>query len=142
MTIKNKSQKLRFVSVGLANTTIDFSILFVLKFFFGIPPLVANIVSTTAAFCFSFFANKKYTFKTTGTNLTREILLFTVVTLFGLWGLQTIVIHLVIEILNYTPLAGSDQIILLIAKILATIISLIWNYILYSNVVFKSTKKE
>lgn len=139
MIIKNNSQKGRFIAVGAANTVIDFSILFILKSL-GIPALSANIVSTSAAFCFSFFANKKYTFKTKNASLKREIGLFVVVTLFGLWVLQTAAIKVVTGLLIGSQLP--DQLILFIAKILATLTSLIWNYILYSHVVFKSTKGE
>lgn len=120
--------------MGICNTTIDFSLLFTLKAI-GLPVIPANILSTFAAFCFSFFANKKYTFKSTGGNIKRELLLFIVVTLFGLWVIQTIVIYLVSQLLAGTQL--TDGAILLVAKIIATIASLIWNYTLYSRLVFK-----
>ncbi|HMI09815.1 MAG TPA: GtrA family protein, partial [Candidatus Saccharimonadales bacterium] len=94
MITKNNSKKVRFMMVGGINTLIDFGILFTLKAL-GLPTISANVISTTAAFCFSFFANKKYTFKTTGGNLKREIILFVVVTLFALWVLQAIVINIV-----------------------------------------------
>lgn len=131
--IKNKSQKLRFGLVGVINTTIDFSVLFTLTAF-GLPTLTANIISTTTAFCFSFFANKNYTFKANG-DTKRELFLFIVVTLFGLWVIQNLVINVVTFILAGTLL--SAPVILAIAKILAIIASLIWNYTLYSHVVFK-----
>lgn len=134
MASKNNQTKLRFIAVGGANTFIDFGILFLLKSF-GLPAISANIISTTLAFCFSFFANKKYTFKTTDTDIKREIILFIVVTLFGLWVLQTVVIKLVDNLLGNSGL--SDNFVLLIAKLCATIVSLVWNYILYSQVVFK-----
>ncbi len=132
--MKNSSQKVRFVAVGGINTLIDFGLLFSLKAL-GLPAISANVISTTAAFCFSFFANKKYTFKTAGTDIKREIFLFITVTLFGLWVLQTLVIAFVTGILAQTHL--QDGIILLIAKLLATVVSLVWNYVLYSRVVFK-----
>jgi len=132
--VKNNSQKLRFLVVGGINTSIDFGLLFILRML-GLPVITANVISSTLAFCFSFFANKKYTFKTTDTNIKREIGLFIVVTLFGLWVLQTIVIRVVSSMLSNTHLP--DSIILLIAKLLATVVSLTWNYILYSRVVFK-----
>lgn len=134
--VKDNSQKIRFLVVGGINTSIDFGLLFILRMF-GLPVITANVISSTLAFCFSFFANKKYTFKTTDTNIKREIGLFIVVTLFGLWVLQTIVIKVVSSILGDTHLP--DGIILLIAKLLATVVSLTWNYILYSRVVFKKT---
>ena len=136
-TIKNKDEKARFIVVGGANTLIDFGILFTLKSL-GLPAIGANIVSTSTAFIFSFFANKKYTFQTTGTNLKREILLFIVVTLFGLWVLQTAVIALVSAMIGHS---FSANVTLFIAKISATAVSLIWNYMLYSRVVFKKDQR-
>lgn len=135
--IKNKSQKLRFILVGICNTTIDFTLLFGLKAM-GLPTIPANIISTTAAFCFSFFANKKYTFKDTSTSLKRQIPLFIIVTLTGLWGVQTVVIYLVSALLN--PAHLPPTVILLIAKVVATAGSLVWNYSFYSRLVFTDSK--
>jgi len=134
VAIQNKSQKLTFVAVGGINTILDFGTLFILKSL-GLPAVSANVISTSMAFCFSFFANKKYTFKTSSGNVKRELLLFIVVTLFGLWVLQTIVISIVTNLFIGSHLP--DGLILFIAKILATIVSLIWNYTLYSRVVFR-----
>ena len=132
--IKNNPQLIRFGLVGGVNTALDFGLLFMFKAF-GLPIGLANIVSTSIAFVFSFFANKKYTFKTTGTNVVREMLLFVVVTLFGLWVLQTLVINLTVGPL--TTLTNNTNVALFIAKLLATVVSLTWNYIFYSKLVFK-----
>lgn len=133
--MKNKEQKLRFIAVGVCNTVIDFSLLFGLKAL-GLPAIPSNIISTSAAFTFSFFANKNYTFKKAKTdNVKRQLLLFIIVTLFGLWVIQTIVIFMVTSLLS--GLLTNQGLILFIAKILATISSLVWNYTLYSRVVFK-----
>lgn len=132
--LKNNPQLLRFGLVGGINTALDFGLLFVFKAF-GIPVEIANIMSTGLAFIFSFFANKKYTFKTTDTNVAREMILFVIVTLTGLWGLQTIVIITTHGF--FTSMTGSSNTGLLIAKLLATAASLTWNYIFYSRVVFK-----
>ncbi len=132
-TIKNSQTLGRFIVVGGANTAIDFGVLFLLKML-GVPVLGANIISTTVAFIFSFFANKKYTFKTTDTDIKREMSLFVAVTLSGLWILQSIVIHIT------TPLFGTilndENLSLFAAKLLATAVSMTWNYILYSKLVF------
>jgi len=131
---KSSSTKARFLVVGGINTAIDFGILFLLKAL-GLPAVSANLIATTTAFCFSFFANKKYTFRTSGTNVKREVVLFVVVTLFGLWVLQTLVIQGVLTLLSDTSF--SQDMSLLVAKICATVVSLIWNYTLYSRLVFK-----
>lgn len=134
--IKNKQQKIRFILVGICNTTIDFSILFTLRAL-GLPVMPANIISTTAAFCFSFFANKKYTFKGNAGNLKKQIPLFVIISLTGLWGVQTVVIFLISTLFATSTL--DEGVVLLIAKIVATATSLVWNYIFYSRMVFKAS---
>ncbi len=133
MSIKNKEEKLRFGIVGATNTIIDFGILFTLTHF-GLPSLISNIFSTSAAFTFSFFANKTFTFKAKGTTK-KQFFLFIAITLFGLWGIQSAIIWAVSGILGTAGLEKS--LTLLVAKLLATIATLIWNYSLYSRLVFK-----
>jgi putative flippase GtrA len=133
VAIKNKAEKLRFGLVGIANTTIDISILFFLTFL-GLPSLASNIISTSCAFTFSFFVNRTYTFHAHG-NAKRQAILFIIVTLFSLWGIQSAVIWIVTSLLATTALEKS--LALLIAKLIAVAASLIWNYIMYSRVVFK-----
>jgi putative flippase GtrA len=134
--MKNNQQKMRFVAVGGFNTLIDIGLLFALKTL-GLPVITANLISTTIAFCFSFFANKKYTFKSTDTNVKREIILFTIVTLFGLWVLQSVIIKLLTTI---APQELSDDPVLLGAKLIATVVTMIWNYVMYSRFVFVKDK--
>lgn len=128
--MKNKAQISRFAVVGLVNTVIDFGLLFLLTFL-GLPKIAANTVSTGLAFIFSFFANKK----STSNNIMYEIILFIIITLFGLWVLQNSIIWLATpSIKNIIP---QEQLALFIAKLLATIVSLVWNYCLYDKFVFK-----
>lgn len=135
MLIKNKAQKIRFAVVGAANTIVDFGLFLVLGLA-GMPALGANYISTSSALGFSFFANKKYTFKSQGKNYTREIILFLAFTVFGLWVLQPIIIFLVTKSLEPTTVAEWLQ--LTTAKIAATAITLVWNYLTYSRFVFKN----
>lgn len=137
---KKHADKLRFTIVGSINTVIDFSILFTLTTLFNVPKELANFISTFVAFLFSFFANKKYTFKSTSKNLKKQFLLFTIVTLFGLWVIQTIIITAITPV--FTNLGVNKPAALLISKLIATAASLIWNYTLYSKVVFKKSKNS
>lgn len=137
---KKHADKLRFAIVGGVNTALDFSILFILTMLFNIPKELANFISTSVSFLFSFFANKKYTFKSTSKNLKRQFLLFTAVTLFGLWVIQTIIITAITPV--FTNLGVNKPAALLISKLIAAAASLIWNYTLYSRVVFKKSKNS
>ena len=126
---------LRFGMVGGTNTAIDFGILFTLSSI-GLPTIASNIISTTIAFVFSFIANKNYTFKSKSVNIRKQFILFTLVTLFGLWVIQNIVIALTEPLLLGTGL--SDSASLFIAKGIATVVSLVWNYYFYSRAVFNT----
>ena len=142
--MKNLLKKLKnnqafwFSIIGGINTTLDFIILFVLTSF-GIKIFIANIFSTGITFIISFLMNKKITFKSVSNNkkeLIREMVLFILVTLFGLWVIQNIVISTAMPI--FENLLKNKRISLLLSKLIATIFSLIWNFILYKKVVFKN----
>ena len=141
--MKNLLKKLKnnqafwFSIIGGINTALDFIILFVLTSF-GIKIFIANIFSTGITFIISFLMNKKITFKSVSNNkkeLIREMVLFILVTLFGLWVIQNIVISTAMPI--FENLLKNKRISLLLSKLIATIFSLIWNFILYKKVVFK-----
>lgn len=131
-----KNQKIKFATIGAFNTVLDFVILFSLKAL-GANVAFSNIVSTGVTFILSFILNKKITFnstnKTKQENI-KEFLSFTIITLFGLWVIQTLVIYIITSILSNILISN---ITLFIAKIIATIFSLIWNFVLYKKVVFK-----
>lgn len=136
-TQKNNAQKGRFVIVGATSTAIDFGLLFVFRYLLHLPVIPANIGSTGIAFVFSFFANRKFTFRSTSQRIVRQMALFTVVTLFGLWVLQSLVIELLLPGLR--DLLGSQPVALLVAKLIATGVTMVWNYLLYSRLVFKES---
>ena len=135
-SILDNSTALRFALTGSFATLIDFGG-YALMLASSFSPVSANYISTTIAFIFSFFANKNYTFQTKGSSLRREITLFIIVTLFGLWAIQPAVIWGVIHIVTPSELR-EFWIIPIIAKLIATGFSLTWNYLLYSRIVFVS----
>lgn len=135
--VKKHAEKIRFGLVGIANTALDFIILFALTAF-GLDKIIANYVSTTVAFIFSFFVNRSFTFKSTDKNIKKQFMLFIIVTLFGLWVIQPLVITGVSWLIAGSGL--TEPIILFIAKVIATGASLVWNYLFYSRLVFKKAE--
>ena len=131
------AQKIRFAIVGGANTALDFGLLF-LFVALGLDKIPANYLSTGIAFISSFFLNKSYTFKSKGGNVKKQFAYFIAITIVGLWIIQPIIISLVAFVLEPTGLASA--IILFAAKLIATVASLIWNYLFYSRLVFKDAK--
>ena len=121
--------------VGLANTVIDFGLLFALRAL-GLAIIPANMISTAAALTFSFFANRRFTFASSGGYLWQAVN-FVVVTLIGLWVLQPVVLLIGTGIL--TPSLGEGW-ALFVAKVIATVVSMVWNYLLYDRVVFRGQR--
>lgn len=134
--VKSSTSKkpLKFAIIGVANTGLDFLILNVLVLI-GLPQIAANTISTGLTMTFSFFMNKKWTFNSNSKNYAREVGLFIAFTLFGLWVIQNGVIWLMV---HYLPHFGlSDLIVLNIAKLVASVFSLTWNYLTYDRFVFR-----
>lgn len=132
--LKKHAQKIRFAVVGGANTALDFAILFILTFA-GLDKIVANYISTGASLIFSFFVNKSFTFKHKTGNAKKQFALFLIITLIGLWVIQPVIIWGVTSTL--ASVVTNEAVNLFIAKLIATVASLIWNYLLYSRIVFK-----
>ena len=135
--IKKHAEKLRFAVVGGANTALDFALLFIFVGL-GLNSIAANYISTSIAFVFSFFVNKSFTFKSKGGNVKKQFAIFLAVSIIALWVIQPIVILAVTALLS--PFSWNESIVLFIAKLIATVASLIWNFILYSKLVFKNKK--
>lgn len=146
---KKHVEKIRFGVVGIASTAIDFGVLFTLVVL-GFPAIASNFVSTSVAMVFSFFTNKSYTFKVTSSTK-RHFVYFVIITVFGLWVIQPIIIQgwtlilgpwftdscpvsLIGDLLG--PWFKPAYLVLLISKCLATAASLVWNYLLYRKFVF------
>lgn len=137
--LKKHAEKIRFAIVGGANTALDFILLFLFTGL-GIDKIVANYLSTGASLVFSFFVNKSFTFKNKSGSAKKQFALFLIITLIGLWVIQPIIIWGVTNIL--ASYITSEALSLFIAKLIATVASLIWNYILYSRIVFKRLPED
>ena len=135
--LKKHADKFRFGLVGIANTALDFIILFVLVGF-GLDKIPANYISTSISFIFSFFVNKSFTFKSKGGNVAKQFAAFLIISIIALWVIQPLVILGVSSLLAGTGWAS--WVILFAAKIIATVASLIWNYIFYTRLVFKKVQ--
>lgn len=135
--VAKDSKKIKFGLVGVINTIVDFSILNILVHFFGLLLVPANIISTTCAMLTSFTLNKKAVFPEAGRDHLRQLVLFFAVTLTGVWVVQTGVMFSVYQLVE--PLVSWPSAVLLnIAKIAGIGVGLVWNYMWYSRVVFRT----
>lgn len=139
-----RQQVIRFIGVGFVNTVIDIAIYTILRNL-GLVFILANIISTSIALCFSFTFNRSFTFKAHAGKANDQFIKFIPITLCGLWLIQPIVIYFASSLNNvlhystHLPFAAQNKI--LIPKLCATAVSLVWNYFWYKNYVF-STKRD
>ena len=130
-------RKKRFSLVSALSTGLDFGILLLLTSL-GMGTIAANYISSSIAFVLSFFAHKKISFKTNDRHIKREVPLFIIVTLTGIWGIQPVIIWAVQPYTTDLPVYGFIGVI--IAKAIASMTTYIWNYLLYTRLVFRKKK--
>jgi putative flippase GtrA len=138
----------KFGVVGVINTIIDFGLYNVLSSKASLSLVQSNIISTTIAMVFSFFANRHVVFSQNSNSFRRQAVAFFLVTAFGIYVLQTGAIqilthdwlwpvHASVSLAIAIGITGHNALIAKnAAKIIGTIISLTWNYIMYKRVVF------
>jgi len=137
-------QMVKFLVVGFANTAVDFGILNILMgttgIYSGQAIFVLNSISFVVAVVHSYFWNKLWTFKAKKTDATKEFLQFFIVSIIGLL-INGAIVFMITTWVN--PVSGlADASWANVAKIAATFISLVWNFIGYKFVVFKEKKPE
>ncbi len=132
-------QLAKYGEIGVLNTAIDFGILNFLmwltsttKGFFLIP---LNLVSFSTAVTNSYFWNKWWTFEKKGALEGREFAIFLIVSLIGI-GINTLIVFLGTSFFE-APLNLSGGAWANLVKIVATSLSLVWNFTGYKFIVFK-----
>lgn len=128
----------KFCIVGVLNTVIDFGSLNILSYLTGITSgfLVGgiNIPGFVVGIPNSYFWNKKWVFNSKS-NITQSASPFLIVTLAGIFINSALVILLTTYI--NPPVAMSSELWLNIAKVIATVASLVWNFVGFKFLVFK-----
>ncbi len=135
MRVLLKDKRIRFLAVGSLNTISDISIYWLLATA-GIAVIIANIISTSIGMMVSYTLNRNFTFRAQAGDKRRQIILFLVVTLFGLWVIQPVIILSAAALFKDIAYLRSFE--NLLPKLVATVASLVWNYCLYNKVVFKN----
>lgn len=147
-----------FAYIGVINTIADIVLLNILRVITHTTSdqasqlIVLNLISAGTIAVMSFFLNRRYVFKSKHTK-NQMIVPFMLVTLSGIFVLQSIVIAFALRV--FDPLANFlmetvQQLGLPVfqnftfnfyeanlAKVCATAASMVWNYSLYKKIVFK-----
>jgi putative flippase GtrA len=137
--VKIFQQFAKYGLIGVLNTLLDFSVLNLLSYTFhvysGISLILINVFSFLAANINSYFWNKYWTFQSQNKKVAGELLKFFTVSIIGfllnsaiLWFFTTVM----------EPALGlSPQIWENVAKLIATGVYIVWNFIGYKLIVFK-----
>ncbi len=141
--LKKRDKKvIMFAAIGIFNTLFDMALYVLVQYLTG-SIIIANIVATSAALIGSYLLNSKLTFKAKKWTA-KSFVLFVVVTIFGLWVLQTGVIYLLTPLVGVIPeflwrLLGpiEDVAKILAPKVVATAVTVVWNFLWYNKVIFK-----
>ncbi|MCX6797949.1 MAG: GtrA family protein [Candidatus Falkowbacteria bacterium] len=132
---KMHAQFVKFALIGVLNTLIDFCLYFLLTryipfFSYRSPNLyLANGLSFLSATTFSFFANRFWTFAITKKPSVTEAGRFYIITLSGLF-INSLFLYIGIKILNINDL---------LAKAIATIFYVLWNFGFLRTWVFRKS---
>lgn len=137
MNFRITPRKVRFSIVSVSATLTDFAALITLTSF-GVPIILANYISTSLGFIVSFFGSKKYAFKTANHRIKHEIPLFLLITLTGIWLLQPFIIWAIKPFIMELPIMNWGVVVL--AKLAASSVTFLWNYLFYTRLVFKKKK--
>ena len=138
----------RFVIVGSFNSAVDIILtVLILYKLLELPVLLANTISVTFVVTMSYFLNHQIVFRYRQGYTLKNYLRFFAVTGFSAIVIQYLVIYVVTEKLwkvastSTFTVAGHDffikTIVLIVAKILAILLGMIWNFLLYKYVVFR-----
>ena len=135
--------------VGIINTIVDFSILNILVFVFGLNNIVANTISVSVAMLVSYVLNHTIVFRYQGKNHAKNIVLFVVnyrfwafcfaklsdLSFVHLYTSRPILATSIIHALGFDSLS-KEFITLNFAKAVATGVTMVWNYFMYKKFVF------
>ncbi|MBX3064110.1 MAG: GtrA family protein [Anaerolineae bacterium] len=128
-----------FVTVGLTGTLVDFGVLILLKELLGVPLLIANVLSYTAGIVNNFVLNRLWTFpEARGKRLWTQFGQFAAVSAIGLLINTGIVLLLTAPL---SALFSQAQMGYLAAKLVATVVVLVWNFFLNRYWTFSDVKK-
>lgn len=133
---------IKFAVVGASGAVIDFGLTAICKGIFGIPELLSNAIGFTVAATSNYFLNRVWTWRSTSKEVGIEYAKFFFVSLVGL-GLNSLIVFLLKDI-SIVPRFVETNIDwdFWVAKIIATGIVMVWNFLANNLFTFRKQKQE
>lgn len=152
------AKSVRFLGVGVINTTLDLLILNSLVIILGLPVLGANTISVTIGITISYFLNRKIVFRVNSSKdpvSVVQFLKFFLVTGLSVLVIQNTVLFFAGQLignrdLGILKLVGvvsdinitTEFVNLNLEKVAAVLLGMVWNYTLYNFIVFNKGEIE
>jgi putative flippase GtrA len=146
-----EKNSMRFLVVGSLNTLLDFTILNLIILATGAAPLLANSISVTVGITISYFLNHKIVFRHHTSPQFKNYLFFLLTTGASVLVIQNTVIYFFTNNISIFPpslfsvpgLRINHHVVEVnVAKALAVMVGMVWNFLLYKHFVFSSKKPK
>ncbi len=124
---------LKYFSVGIVGTVIDYTLYTILIVFFDVYFMVATAIAYFLGMIVNFALNRRYTFNNTYRKVYYQFASFGLIALVGL-GIQELVMYLIINVMLGDTKA---DLLLLGARMVATLAGFLWTFIANKKVTFK-----
>lgn len=131
----------KFAVVGASGAVIDFGLTALCKGIFSIPELLSNAIGFTVAATSNYFLNRVWTWRSTSKEVGVEYAKFFFVSLVGL-GLNSLIVFMLKDTSIVPPFVetGLDW-DFWVAKIVATGIVMVWNFMANNLFTFRKQKQ-
>jgi len=129
--MKNDNELVKFLIVGVLNTIIGASIMFVAYNFLGLNYWISTSLNYILAGTFSFFANKKFTFKSEGKTFQKIILFIT--TLVFCYFIAFYLSKKIMIFINVNNIKLKENISMVLGMVIYTVL----NFIFQKKIVFR-----
>ncbi len=132
---------LKFGVVGASGAVIDFGVTALCKGILGMPDLLANAIGFTIAATSNYFLNRIWTWKSTSKEMGVEYAKFFFVSLIGL-GLNSLIVFLLKDT-SIVPRFAATSLDwdFWVAKIIATGVVMVWNFVANNYFTFRQKQK-
>ena len=134
---------IRFIAVGIANTIVGLSLIYLLLHLFGLSYWISTFIGNSLGACISYILNRNFTFKNQG-SVKKSIPMFIIVILtcyFIAFNLGAKIIDYILNLQDFISLNFKNDLAVLISSGLYTVL----NYFGQKLLVFKNenmTKKQ
>lgn len=133
--MKNNNELVKFLIVGILNTIIGASIMFIAYNFLKLNYWVSTSLNYIVAGTFSFFANKKFTFKSEG-KIFQKIIFF-ILTLIICYFVAFNLSKKMIAFIDINDIKLKENISMVVGMVIYTVL----NFILQKKIVFRKEGK-